>query len=61
MEYVVKNKRLRNYLYTLGFDYRVVPDKTGIQDVVFLFPNTDELQKAINFYGSFKHKNVIYK
>jgi len=61
MEFVIKNLRIRNYLYTLGFYYREVPDRTGSQKYVWLFPNDESLQEAIKFYGDFKHKHVSYK
>lgn len=54
--YVIKNERLKQYLYTLGFDYKTVKDKTEQQDYVFLFPHTDDLLKAITFYTQIKNK-----
>ena len=56
MNYVIKNQRLTNYLYSLGFDYRKVKDRTGKQDFVYLFPNSDDLAKAISYYTQFKNK-----
>ncbi|ERI90970.1 hypothetical protein HMPREF1982_03532 [Clostridiales bacterium oral taxon 876 str. F0540] len=61
MEYVIKNPRLREYLYKLGFDYREVSDKTGKQDYVWLFKNTTELLEAITFYTTLKNKLKISK
>lgn len=58
MEYVVTSKRLRDYLYCLGFYYRKVPDKTLKQDIVYLFKNTDLLQEAIIFYSVHKQKMI---
>lgn len=54
LNYVIKSWRLRNYLYTLGFNYRQVNDKTGKQDYVYLFPNSEDLNKAITYYTQFK-------
>lgn len=56
MEYVIKNIRLRDYLYTLGFNFREVPDRTLKQEFIYLFPNTDLLKTAITFYTQL-HKN----
>ncbi len=55
MEYVVTKKRLRDYLYSLGFYYRKVPDKTGKQDEVWLFPKNDLLLDAITYYTKMKN------
>ncbi len=54
MEYVVTNKRLRKFLYSLGFNYRKVPDKTGKQDEVWLFQKDEMLMDAITYYSNFK-------
>jgi len=54
--YVVKNPRLKNYLYTLGFYYIPSRDTTGQQDYIFLFEDTKDLQEAISFYTRFKNK-----
>lgn len=54
--YIIKNKRLRDYLYNLGFDYKQQEDKTLRQDFVYVFSNTDLLQEAIRFYTEFKKK-----
>lgn len=61
MEYVVTSKRLKNYLYTLGFDYREVPDKTQKQEFVWLFKNTDLLKEAIIFFSQQKKKMIASK
>lgn len=55
MEYVVKNNRLKDYLYTLGFTYREVPDKMQKQEFIYLFSNTESLREAITFYTQFKN------
>ncbi|OSA70274.1 hypothetical protein B2H86_08820 [Clostridium botulinum] len=54
--YVIKNKRLKNYLYSLGLDYKTQKDKTGKQDYIYLFNDTEELRKAITFYTEFHKK-----
>ena len=56
MEYVIKNNRLKNYLYSLGFNYRKVPDKTNNQNFVFLFPNNEDIKTSIDFYTEMKNK-----
>jgi hypothetical protein len=58
MEYVVTSKRLRDFLYCLGFYYRKVPDKNKKQNIVYLFKNTDLLQEAIIFYSIHKQKMI---
>ncbi|WP_286909275.1 DUF5659 domain-containing protein [Clostridium sp. UBA1652] len=58
MEYVVTSKRLRDYLYCLGFYYRKATDKTLKQEQVYLFKNTDLLQEAIIFYSLHKQKMI---
>ncbi|MHB8034892.1 hypothetical protein CF069_13325 [Clostridium botulinum] len=54
--YVIKNIRLKNYLYSLGLSYRKQIDKTGKQDYIYLFTDTKELRQAITFYTEF-HKD----
>lgn len=56
MEYVIKSKRLKEYLYCLGFDYRQVPDKTGKQEYIWLFKNTNTLKDAITYYTNTKRQ-----
>lgn len=56
--YVIKNKRLRDYLYTLGFNFKEQKDKTGRTDYVYLFTKSKELFEAITFYTSFKNEYV---
>lgn len=57
MEVVIKNKRLRDYLYALGFNYRKVKDTTNKQDFVYLFLNTEDLSESIEFYIMMKKRN----
>lgn len=52
--YVVKNKRLREYLYNLGFDFTRKPDIKGNLDEIYLFKKTDLLMEAISFYSKVK-------
>lgn len=59
MEYVVTSERLRNFLYSLGFDYRRVPDKTKKQKYVWLFANDDMLKEAITFFSNYKKRKII--
>lgn len=57
MQFVVKTNRLKNYLYSLGFDFKQVSDNTGANKYVYLFPYTDLLEEALNFYSNF-HKKI---
>jgi len=59
MEYVIKSKRLKDYLYTLGFNYREVPDKLGKQEYIYLFTNTEALHESITFFT--KMQNTKYE
>lgn len=54
--YVVKNKRLKKYLYSLGFNYKKQKDRTKKTDYVYLFKKSKELFEAITFYTDFKNK-----
>lgn len=58
--YIIKNKRLANFLYTLGFNYKNIPNAFG-EGYVYAFRNTDELHEGISFYTNFKmkHKDKI--
>lgn len=56
MDYIIKNKRLANYLYCLGFVYKKIPNKYDSTKHVYAFPNTELLQEAIKFYDVFKKK-----
>jgi len=56
MYYVIKNKRLKNFLYALGLEYKIQEDKTGRTDYVYLFQKSEELFKAITFYTEFRNK-----
>lgn len=58
MEFVVKSFRMKNYLYSLGFNFRQVSDKTEGQEFVYLFPNNDDLQEALKFYTKYHKKNL---
>lgn len=54
--YVIKNERMKNYLYSLGFNYKKTEDKTGKQDFIYLFQKSDKLFDAMTFYTN-THKN----
>jgi|GEM_PF-2687660 len=56
-EYVVSKERLRNYLYSLGFNYRSVKDQTHRQKLVWLFQKDELLLDAITYYT--KIKNIM--
>lgn len=53
-DYIITSERVNKYLYSLGFDSKRVPDKTGKQKFIYLFDNTDKLHKALTFYTEFK-------
>lgn len=54
--YVIKNNRLKNYLYALGFNFEVQEDRTGQQEKVYLFKKSNMLLEAITYYTDFKNK-----
>lgn len=56
MKYVVKNVRLREYLFNLGFDYEQVQDKTGKQDYVYLFEANEYLYDAMSFFTELRKR-----
>jgi hypothetical protein len=56
MRYVIKNERLKDYLYCLGFNYIQVEDKNKIQEYIYLFNKTDKLLDAITYYTNFKQE-----
>ncbi|NME94598.1 hypothetical protein HF847_01060 [Clostridium cochlearium] len=56
MYYVIRNKRLKNFLYALGLEYKAQPDRTGRTDYVYLFTKSKELFEAITFYTNFRNK-----
>ena len=55
-KYVVNNRRQRDYLYTLGFDYMSRADKFDRSKEVWVFDRTDLLLEAIDFYCKFRNK-----
>lgn len=57
-EYVVTKERLRDYLYTLGFNYRTSRDKTNKQECIWLFQKDELLMDAITYYTNVKNKMV---
>ncbi|MCB2354360.1 hypothetical protein [Clostridium estertheticum] len=56
-EYVVNTSRLRNYLYSLGFNYRQVIDQKHNQEFIWLFQKNDLLMESITYYT--KVKNIM--
>lgn len=56
--YIIKNKRLKRYLYSLGFNYKEQEDLTRKTDKVYLFQKSDALFEAITFYTEFKNKYI---
>jgi hypothetical protein len=58
INYVVTSKRLRNYLYALGFNYKQVEDISNKQEYVWLFKNNDFLQEAIEYYTKNKKRMI---
>lgn len=56
--YVVKNKRQREYLYNLGFNYSKSQDLYNPSQEVYLFKKTDLLMESITFYSHIKNKQI---
>lgn len=57
-KYIVNNKRQRDFLYLLGFEYITKPDRNDVTKEIWLFDRTDNLLEAIDFYCKFRYKNV---
>lgn len=55
MKYVVKNSRLKDYLFSLGFNYKQVVDRTGNQDFVYLFETENGFNDAMRFFYDFRN------
>ena len=55
-KYVVNNRRQRDYLYLLGFEYMSRTDKYDRNKEVWVFDRTDLLLEAIDFYCKFRNK-----
>ena len=55
-KYIVNNKRQRDYLYLLGFEYMSRTDKYDKSKEVWVFDRTDLLLEAIDFYCKFRNK-----
>ncbi|WP_096634862.1 hypothetical protein [Clostridium cochlearium] len=49
--YVIRNKRLKNFLYALGLEYKIQEDKTGRTDYVYL-QNQKNYLKQLHFTQS---------
>ena len=56
-KYIVNNRRQRDYLYTLGFDFMSRTDKFDRNKEVWVFDRTDLLLEAIDFYCKFRNKH----
>ncbi|AGK96773.1 hypothetical protein [Clostridium pasteurianum] len=61
MDYVVTSERLKLYLFTLGFTYRQVPDRSGRQKYIWLFSKTDMLFDALTFFSQNKQRMIKIK
>ena len=55
-KYVVNNRRQRDYLYLLGFEYTSRVDKFDREKEVWLFDRTELLLEAIDFYCKFRNR-----
>lgn len=55
-KYVVNNRRQRDYLYLLGFEYMSRLDKYDRNKEVWVFDRTELLLEAIDFYCKFRNK-----
>jgi hypothetical protein len=58
MEFVIMSKRMRDWLFLLGLDFREVPDRSNRQEFIWLFKNNDKLKQAITFYKEFKSSGL---
>ncbi|GCD12721.1 hypothetical protein [Clostridium tagluense] len=56
--YVVKNKRQREYLYNLGFNYSKSQDIYNPSQEIYLFEKSDLLMESITFYSHIKNKQI---
>lgn len=52
--YIVKNKRLNRYLYSLGFSSTRIPIDGSKEEYTYIFKDSPLLRKAITFYTEFK-------
>ena len=57
-EYVVKNRRVKDFLFLLGMDFRERKDKTGKQEYIWLFLNTEEFRNALTYYSNFHNQDT---
>lgn len=58
--YVIKNKRMMQYLYSLGFNYQTQKDRTGINECVYIFQDTHLLRESITFYSNIHNKQKTF-
>ena len=56
MKYVIKSERQMQYLFCLGFDYKTVTDRAGKNRFVYLFTDSPDLHKALEFYCNMHSK-----
>lgn len=54
---VLFSKRLVDYLFLLGFDYKQVVDKTKKQDFVWLMEDSEALRESIRFFKEIRRIN----
>jgi len=60
-KFVVMNSRLKDFLYSLGFEYVADEDKTHRQKEIFLFRDNNKLRKCIDFYTVIHKENQSNK
>ena len=60
-KYIVNNRRQKDFLYLLGFEYETKPDRKDQTKEIWLFDRTENLLEAIDFYCKFRYKNVSNK
>ena len=54
--YIAKNERLRNYLYSIGFNYTTLKDLKDETKEVYGFKDSELLREAITFYSNLRKK-----
>lgn len=55
--YVIKNRRLKNFLFSLGLNYKKKVDKYDDTKNIYLFEDNKKLRECITFYTEFKKEN----
>lgn len=56
MKYVIKSERQMQYLFSLGFNYDAATDKVGKNKFIYLFNDSPDLHKALEFYSDMHKK-----